>query len=347
MRNKYQVIEATYRLIAVFLLLSTLCISVQAEESTSPPHPLSTFGLAKRLLVKLLHNSHYRIIGSCTWLTKRFPPKMMATPAIEQFLPDLIVTVSKKPEENPWLEARWFYENSATRKFYQTLYHQTMGLDLGFGDDSGQATRMHINDDHSYVVDVFGSPASLYQLPFVSHRPETGFGLPYYLSEADALIDRSETAEILYMATHPQLLISHEIGTTTAHWGSEIPRLMRVTQVTPFRAAVVVAMHAADIVTNQNGLHVTRSTTNSCGNNCLIANVVYESSPKNIIWQELYPINRNITPGQSDDFGIDDDRAGNGNYIFAVWRKYRGCVAHSGKLLKFLSFPHVASPKKR
>ena len=92
-------------------------------------------------------------------------------------------------------------------------------------------------------------------------------------------MDRTEAAELAYMATHPNLLINHDIGTTTHIWGPEIPRLMRVTQPYNFRASVVAAMHAVDIVTNQNPLHVTKSTNNSCGQNCIVANAIYD--PKN------------------------------------------------------------------
>jgi integrating conjugative element protein (TIGR03756 family) len=183
-----------------------------ALESTKPPHPLNTFTLASRVLQKLFSNSHYKVIGSCTWATGHFPPKIDVTPAVEQFLPDLIITVSHKPEENPWLEARFIYENKAARTLYQQAYKIATGFELGFGNDSGQTTNFHINDERTKIVDVIGSPLVFYQIPFLSHQAETAFGAPYYLAEADAVMDRTEMAELLYMATHPHLLINHEIG---------------------------------------------------------------------------------------------------------------------------------------
>lgn len=318
-----------------------------ATESTEPPHPINTFSMAGKILTKLLSNSHYRLIGSCAWLDGGWFPKVSVTAAIEQFLPDLIVTVSNKPEENPWLEARVVYENAANRALYQKAYYAATGMSLGFGNGSAQITSQHINDERTRVVNVIGSPAGIYQFPFLSHRPETSFGVPYYLSELDAVMDRTEVAEILYMAQHPDLLFSHNIGSASHTWGSEIPRLMRVTQPYNFRASVVAAMHAVDIVTNNHPLHVTKSTNNSCGQNCVVANAVFDPDKHKVIWQEIYPNSRNINPGDPNDFGIDDDLKGNGNYVFVVWRKYRGCVQHSGKLLRFATFPNVGQPTKR
>ncbi len=327
---------------AVFVM-GLMCACQLHAESTEPPDPINTLQMSVRVISKMIGNSHYKVIGACTWLDGKFIPQPVVTPAIEQYLPDLIVTVSNKPDENPWREARLLFENETNRSLYQQTYQLATGFPLGFGDDAGQSTDMHINDERTRVVDVIGSPAAFYRIPYLSHKPETTFGMPYYISEADAVMDRTEAGEILYMASHPYLLINHDIGT----WGHEVPRLMRVTQPYRFRASVVAAMHAVDIVTNKNSPHVTKSTKNSCGKNCVVSNVTYDPNEHNVIWQEIYPINRNIKPGDADDFGIKDETEGNGNYVFVVWRKYRGCIPHTGKLQKHLSHPNVGQPQKR
>lgn len=326
------------------MMIST---SLHATESIEPPDPISSFGIATKVLSKLFTNSHYKVIGSCTWAVGGFPPKLIAIPAVEQFIPDLIITVANRPETNPWIEAKALYENPASQALYQKAYQLATGSELGFGDDAGQTNTMHMNEECTRVVDVIGSPAGLYRFPYLSHKPETHFGYPYYLSEADAVSDRTELAEIAYMVTHPQLLFNHDIGSTTQVWGHEIPRLMRVTQPSRFRASMVTALHATDIVTNKNSLHVTQSTKNSCGPNCVASNVVFDAQNKNIIWQEVYPKNRNINFNDSADMGIKDEQAGNGNYVFVVWRKYRGCIQHKGKYIRELSFPKVGLPQKR
>ncbi|TIE15956.1 TIGR03756 family integrating conjugative element protein, partial [Legionella pneumophila] len=53
-----------------------------ALESTSPPHPVNTFTIATRVLQKLFQNSHYKVIGSCTWTVGRLPPRLEVTPAV-------------------------------------------------------------------------------------------------------------------------------------------------------------------------------------------------------------------------------------------------------------------------
>lgn len=321
--------------------------SLYAAESIEPPHPISSIGIATKVLNKLFTNSHYKVIGNCTWAVGKLPPKLVPVPSVEQFLPDLIVTVANRPETNPWIEAKALYENPASQALYQKTYRLAIGSELGFGDDAGQTSAMHINDERTRIVNVIGSPAGLYRFPYLSHRSETRFGYPYYLSEADAVADRTEIAEITYMATHPQLLFNHDIGSSTQVWGHEIPRLMRVTHPSRFRASVVAALHAADIVTNKNSLHITQSTSNTCGSNCVVSNVIFDANNKNVIWQEVYPKNRNINFNDSSDMGIEDEQAGNGNYVFVVWRKYRGCIQHEGKLVRALSFPKVGQPQKR
>ncbi|KTD23925.1 TIGR03756 family integrating conjugative element protein [Legionella maceachernii] len=331
------------RLISASLLI---CVCVHAQESINPRNPISTLGIATKVLSKTVKNSHYKIIGSCTWAVTKPAPQLIEVPAVEQFIPDLIVTVANHPESNPWIEAKALYENPASIALYQKTYQLATGFPLAFGDTSAQISTMHTNEARTRVVNVIGSPAGFYRLPEVSHKPETQFGFPYYLSEADAISDRTEIAEIAYMATHPQLLINHTIGKQGQVWGNEIPRIMQISNPSRFRASVVAALHAADIVTNKNSLHVTQSTKNSCGKNCVVANVIFDPQQKQVIWQEVYPKNRNISFA-ADDEGITDELLGNGNYIFVVWRKYRGCVQHEGKLILPLSFPKVSRPQKR
>lgn len=332
-----------------YFTLATLFFSstLHAEESIKPPNPISSLGIATKVIGKIFTNSHYKVIGSCTWAVGKYPPKLVPVPAVEQFIPDLIITVANRPETNPWIEANALFENPASQSLYQQTYKLATGSELGFGNYSGQTIPLHVNDNRTRLVDVIGSPAGLYRFPYVSHKPETRFGFPYYISEADAVSDRTEIAEIAYMATHPQLLFNHDIGGQGHVWGHEVPRLMRVTQPSRFRASIVAAMHAADIVTNKNSLHVTQSTFNSCGPNCVVSNVIFDSKRERVIWQEVYPKNRNINFDDSSDLGIDDEKAGNGNYVFVVWRKYRGCIQHQGKYIASLSFPKVGQPQKR
>lgn len=325
-------------------MMTSLIMQTAWAENVKPPNPINTATLMARVLEKTVQNSHYRVIGACLW-AKKFPPGVETGPAIEQYLPDLVVTVSNRAGSNPWQEVGLVYENQAALKSYQAAFRQTMGTVFDVGDGSSQSSPQHINEERTRILSVIGSPAGLYRLPKITHKPETRFGKPYYSSLADAVSDRTEYGEIIYMATHPNLLFGHDIGKFSNHWGHESPRLMRVTQPSRFRASVVAAMHAADIVTNKPSLHVVQPTSNSCGPNCVASNVIYDPKHVRVLWQEIYPNNRMIEPGNSSDFGVADDAKGNGNYVFVIWRKYRGCIKHSGKLIQGL--PNVGKPQKR
>ncbi len=104
-----------------------------------------------------------------------------------------------------------------------------------------------------------------------------------------------------------------------------------------FIASVVIALRAADIVTNKNALHIVHSTHDSCGKNCAVANVIEETGHAHAIWQEVYPNDRQIHLGAPNSatgtpLGQADEQAGHGNYVFVLWRHYRGCVQDSGHL---------------
>lgn len=330
--------------IFAILILSSLTFFARAQESTKPPKPLNSISLSTEIAKKLVENSHIRMKGLCFWLTTDFPPKIISSPAISQFIPDLVVTVSNNPGENPLVELKAILENKTALKGYQAFYKKTTGSPLGFGNDSSIVTPAHLNEGRTRIVTVIGGPG-IYILPGLTHNPETRYFTLHYSSLVDAVMDRSEVAELAYMAFHPLLLLpGHEIGSSINYWGFELPRSMHVTQPSPFRASVVAALHAADIVTNSQGLHLSYPTSNSCGPHCVISNVIYDGKQENIIWQEVYPLNRNILPGDKNDSGVEDNKKGNGNYVFVVWRKYNGCVKQKGHLVTGV---HVGEPQKR
>ena len=134
------------------------------------------------------------------------------------------------------------------------------------------------------------------------------------------------------------------------HWGYEFPRSMSVNIDNDYKASVVVALHAADLVTNNNALHTIQSTEDSCGQTCAVANVIEEMTEEHAIWQEVYPNDRRILLGQDntvelDSLGQADDVAGNGNYVFVVWRHYKGCVQAPGNVV--LVTQPISPTKKR
>ena len=327
----------------ILLWLLTPVLSWSAE-STKPPKPINTLTLGYEITRKVFENSHPRITGVCLWLSDELPPKIKPGPALSQFVPDLVVSVSNNPGENPWLEMNALFENEPMLKGYQEIFKFSTGFPLGFGNDSMLVTSNHLNEGRSRVVHVYAAPSAYIKIPGITHKAATRLQSAFYYSSlADAVPERQEATELVYLATRPSLLIGHEIGSSTYNWGFEVPRSMHVNHPSRYRASVVAALHAADIATN-HGFHIKKEVPDTCGPHCVISNVVFDPKQEKTIWQEVYPLNRNILPGARNDFGIEDDKKGNGNYVFVVWRKYEGCVKQKGR---FIAGPHVNKPKKR
>ena len=110
---------------------------------------------------------------------------------------------------------------------------------------------------------------------------------------------------------------------------------MSVDNNNDYKASVSLALHGADIATNQNTLHISQGTSNSCGTNCAVDSVVEENDETHEIWQEVYPHDRHVVLGESDAGSLlpldqADITAGHGNYVFVIWRHYRGCIQGTG-----------------
>src|ERR1700722_16396315 len=77
------------------LLLYLYLISNMTLAMTSAEITAST-------LKGLPNNLHYHVRGFCSWMSPT--EGLIATPYVEHYLPDLIVSVFNKPGDNPWLE---------------------------------------------------------------------------------------------------------------------------------------------------------------------------------------------------------------------------------------------------
>jgi len=324
------------RKLLAMLVIGLLSQSVIAEESVMPPSSTNSIDMNIKVSKHIVKYTHYKFLGFCFWLEFKPLPKMKTTLAVEHFTPDLAVAVYNRPTSNPWKEASYFYENKVALAGYNQAYKLQTGNDLGFGEMSHQRPKMHINETRARIVDVIGSPTLFSNMGLgVLISPVTNAYAPYYLSQMDAFLDRSEAAEVANILLKPWLLFNHNISTIGEDWGPEFPRLMTVSHPSRFKSSLVAAMHAADIATNGGGVHVTPSgiVPNSCGKKCTVAPVIFDKEQKSILWQEVYPKDRLLTPGKSQSYETEDDKKGNGNYVYVIWRKYKGCIQHSGRFL--------------
>ena len=314
----------------------TLCwmsmlLSATTFASTSPPHHITTAQVVLRIGTKVGKYMHYKPKGLCFWMTwTHLGPVYTQTPIIDMHQPDLLVMVYNQKGDNPYWEAShildqaaWQAGNAVMRQAYtHATGPMTNGkIPLSSSNHSGLALI-------SKYVDVIGSP-SISRYISVAVLPSNTTPLaPYYLSMLDKAAGDAGEA----LRTEDVDMVGHIIGQDFLHkWGYEFPRVMTVANPNDFKASLILAQRAADLVTNQHVSHVvTRGTSNRCGQHCGVANVIEETDDSHEIWQEIYPNNHYVHPGQAGgvpgaDLGIEDERAGNGNYVFVVWRHYKGC----------------------
>lgn len=315
-----------------FLLCLTGLNPAFAADEVSPDKKITAAGINQKIIKHYASYSHFKIIGVCSWVVYEPVPKLKFTMALEQYLPDLTVSVYNRPRSNPWTEAREFYESKSAIKGYNVLFKALTGDNLGHGEESRQRPRLHIDETQSRIVDVVGTPLAFNGMG-ITLKPVTTPYMAYYLSQADAYGDRSELAELIKILSNPLLLFNHNIRSRTEDWGSEFPRLMTVEHANPFKASVVAALHAADITTNGGGLHAVQRVSTLCGKNCYVEPVVFNEDKKTSFWQEVYPNDRLLSPGKTEGYEMEDNKKGHGNYVFVVWRKYRGCVQRKGHYL--------------
>ncbi|MCD6056251.1 MAG: hypothetical protein K0R12_1213 [Gammaproteobacteria bacterium] len=313
--------------------------------TTAPPDRITTPQILWKITTHFAPpNGNYKAkpIGVCYWLKVGIFTRVVQTLEVSEWQPDLVVSVFNSDGEglangdNPWLEAKEFIDPPA-RVAAHTEAKLTTGFDYSTGQNNSISTLAHYDNIRHKIVDVIGSPFMSLDYP-LKLKPDTSPFIPYYQSEYDAYQERSGLAEWL-SRPWDVMAFTYPIGTPASHWGYEFPRSMTVENTNNFKASLVAALRAADLVTNKNTMHTIQSVNNSCGTNCAVANVTETTSQNGeVIWQEVYPENRNITIGEDDSLlptplGQSDNLAGNGNYVFVLWRHYRGCIQHSGNFL--------------
>jgi len=324
------------------------CFSTIVVADTAPPTMITTPEIIQKIAAHYDEYTHYHVIGECQWESISNGVTMTyTTQELDEYLPDLMITVFNQAGDDPWLEAATFIDPAAEVSAASAILAAT-GYVMGNGHIAAQSGNLHADHIVMKEVDVIGNPDMSFGFPYVSLKPDTKPFMPYYQSSLD-LGGRSGTAELI----RPESLdpFHYFIGEDLYHhWGYEFPRSMSVNIDNDYKASVVVALHAADLVTNNNALHTIQSTEDSCGQTCAVANVIEEMTEEHAIWQEVYPNDRRILLGQDntvelDSLGQADDVAGNGNYVFVVWRHYKGCVQAPGNVV--LVTQPISPTKKR
>ena len=318
--------------IALALAIVMSVISPISQANDAPPGSINSLSMSWKVGQHFPHYMNFKIIGVCTWLHwSIFGPYPVPTPEVDEYLPDLVVSVYNQSGDNPWFEARNSID-TVSQSIGSAAIKQATGFGLSGGTDSNQSGQEHADGEVAKYVDVIGAPMNAIKIPFVMLRRDTTAFVPYYQSATDTLglLGLAEKFQ------HETYLLGHYIGQGFSdHWAYEFPRDMSVDNNNDFKASLAIALHAVDIVTNKNTGHTVISTNDSCGTNCAVSNVIEEQHDDHEKWQEVYPLNRQVHPGESDKnsktpIGQEDAKSGNGNYVFVVWRHYRGCIQSPG-----------------
>lgn len=282
---------------------------------------------------------HYQVVGLCFWQKTWYSPPR-PTLKLDQYLPDTVVSVYTKPDNNPW----WFASNvidPVANQAGQAEIQNTTHFKMGFGDGHDNSG-LDINN-RFHEVDIIGNPALIFfgrlgvMLPSAAQAYK-----PYYVSLLDAYLWRFPGLEKLY----PGAMVPgiHEVGTLVLHdWGAVFPRNGYVNQPDDAKAAAVATQRASDIITKSGQPHIYFPLSNSCGKKCT-ADPVAENS-KQVEYQMIYPkVEKScMIFGQSDmgslqPWGMDAAQAGNDRYVWVMWRHYHGCVPGHGKFIGSMDF---------
>lgn len=320
----------------------------------SSQEKINTLQIAAAEMKHRIKYTNYHVIGTCIWIKEGYPPRAYTTLEVSEYKPDLVVTVYNQYGDDPWREASLL--DTTLESVNRGVDSAVTGYPIGEGNSATSMAHMSYSNLRSKLVDVIGSPLNTLALVLPQLNSDTTPLFRYYQSDRDTL-GRIGIAEALRPETYNPF--GQPIGENMLnHWAFEFPRDMKVNVDNDFKAGIVVALRAADIVTNKNTFHtLVKSTQDSCGENCAVSSVkentvakldtktgtfeesqFNEKNPPESLWQEVYPDNKAIQPGQNDalilsTLGSEEEIKTDGNLVFVVWRHYEGCVQHSGNLI--------------
>jgi integrating conjugative element protein (TIGR03756 family) len=315
------------KLLYLFCLFNLLWFSIAKTYASSS---VTSLTITQKVMEHYLEYTHYKVIGLCFWKKCDIGCTFPTTLELDEYLPDLVVTVANKEGDNPWMEANEILDKGSFAIGNEAM-QQTTGFGLANGNSSSQKSS-HYDSLRMKTIDVIGNPAMLIHFPFLTLQSDTTAYVLYYQSDLDTA-GRLGLAESIRLETWNP--VGNPIGKNALnHWGYEFPRSMSVNVDNDYKASLIAALHAVDIVTNKNTLHVVKSVENTCGDHCAVSNVIEEQKEDHAIWQEIYPYDRHVHIGEDDSLqlkseGMDDNLKGHGNYVFVVWRHYQGCVQSS------------------
>ncbi|WP_111414527.1 TIGR03756 family integrating conjugative element protein [Billgrantia lactosivorans] len=268
----------------------------------------------------------YNVIGICVWLhCTTFGCSIRTSVKVRHYIPELVVSSYENTGGNPWREI--------------AMVSPPAGDALAGGQSTSEA-QSDIQEHLRFKnVDAIGHPGAELFNQFASALGYTCSGAaqafqPYFVSTLDALAWRSGIPETAY----PEALIPgrRELGQMGSDlWGNIYPRSGFINQVHDYKSAALMAQRSADIVTREGQPHVYHPLVSSERDGFWPPDPVVEGDNDHR-WQHLMPkMSRScvVWPDRSptDTYADRIDEAG--DYVFALWGRYRCCRRRGQELL--------------
>lgn len=293
---------------------------------------LNSLSITKATLKAAINSNNkclnYKItMHVCVWLSP-FSGRNL-TPVLDHYLPDLVVTVFRNNDENPWFEV-----NKTIDKI-SSFAQQRVIKNVGSGNTS------FLDEHEQHIIfkeaDVIGNPALLvfkgHGLPLLLESTAQPMR-PYYQSMLDSALWRGmmpgAAIEELYSVGAG---FTHRVGTNLTDWGGVYPHEGSVVANNDAKGSMVIAQRASDLVTNTMSFgHVKKSLSNSCGEHC-DASIIKENND-DTLFQLIYPIEEDKCVVFGEDESYREKMLNKeGAYVWVVWRHYKGCLDGDGIFL--------------
>ena len=308
----------------VFVLLLAWTDRTHAE--------LNTPKIIKQTTAAMSSCLNWKVIGECFWLKCNLSGcKIVATPKIGHYRPDLVVSVYPTINSHPWQEVKKLTKTSF--KSIKKLLPKTLRNALtSHGSEPATNSTVFNRNTRYFEADAIGHP--LVDLSFKGANffcQSTTRPLKFhYSSLLDIVAWRNPEFEIWNL--NKFLPGKREIGNFPAFtWGSVYPRSGWVNQPSPPKAAAVIAQRAADVAINGGKLRVRKRLNNTTRSNQWAPGALREANGNTGKFQMLHPIKTKSCEafGTNDLSAVADWGGGKSDtrnrYMWTLWRPYKCC----------------------
>lgn len=311
---------------ASIVLFAALTLLVSASAVPRPAHAIDSPAIVAS--AASWDCLDYKANGVCVWLTcTPFGCYTKTSVKVKHYMPDLVVSAYQKTGDNPWSVISPLAPNNPT------------------AEGGGNSTEGRAGQDHRNLrfknADAVGHPAAagfdlLSSVGYTCESAATPMR-PYFLSVFDTPGWRHGVPESAY----PEALTPgvRTIGGLGNQWGHVYPRSGFVMQANDYKAAAVVAQRVADFVTREGQPHVYTPLHGSERPGYWPPGPITEGDASTGTWQRLQPNPTNscsVFPDRGFAATFADVMAGDGDYVWALWRPYE-CCKRRGQTLIFAS----------